>query len=161
MNLVMAWIKPHLCLKIVYIVFLFVDDKGGEIYELMLWLCHACIIENIWINDNYDCHISNMPCLHHVKISRTCIVVLRVDILPCDEMLWLLKYLKCVHHVKISKSYFKIYMLISYHMMNCYHYHHSHSKFENGCQAVTSYIIFREIHHDGNHDGSIDKVKWF
>ena len=53
-------------------------------------------------------HISNMPCLHHDKISRTCIVVLRVDILPCDEMLWLLKHLKCVHHVKISKSYFKI-----------------------------------------------------
>ena len=28
-----------------------------------------------------------MPCLHHVKISRTYIVILLVDILPCDEML--------------------------------------------------------------------------
>ena len=116
MNLLMA---SHVYLKVVYIVLLFVDDKGGEIYELilwvlMLWLCHVCIIENIWIDDNYHCHICIMPCLlwlpylHHVKISRTCIVILCVDILPCDEMLWLLKYLKCVHHVKISKSYFKI-----------------------------------------------------
>ena len=28
----------HLCLKFAYIVLHFVDDKGGEIYELMLWL---------------------------------------------------------------------------------------------------------------------------
>ena len=28
----------HLCLKFAYIVLLFVDDKGGEIYELMLWV---------------------------------------------------------------------------------------------------------------------------
>ena len=33
----------------------------------------------------------------------------------------------------------KFYMLISYHMMNCYHYHNSHLKFENGCQALTSF----------------------
>ena len=88
--------------------------ESSKIFELMITmiaifaLCHACIIENIWIDDNYDCHICIMPCLHHVKISRTCIVILRVDILPCDEMLWLLKHLKCMHHVKISKSYFKI-----------------------------------------------------
>ena len=28
----------HLCLKFAYIVHIFVDDKVGEIYELMLWV---------------------------------------------------------------------------------------------------------------------------
>ena len=77
---------------LIVVVLLFVNDKGGEIYELilwvlMLWLCHVCIIENIWIDDNYDCHICIMPCLHHIKISRTSIVILLADILSYDEML--------------------------------------------------------------------------
>ena len=53
MNLLMT---SHVYLKVVYIVLLFVDDKGGEIYELMITmiaifaLCHVC----------YDCHICIM-----------------------------------------------------------------------------------------------------
>ena len=104
----------------------------------MLWLCHACIIENIWINDNYDCHISNMSCLHHAKISRICIVVLRVDILPCDEMLWLLKYLKCVHHVMISKSYFAVLHVDIWWIATITIIQTCNVKFENECQALIS-----------------------
>ena len=81
----------HLCLKFAYIVLRFVDNKGGEIYELMLWL----------------------PNLHYamfascVKISRTCIVILRVNILPCDEMLQLINTWNVC--VMISKAYIVIF----------------------------------------------------
>ena len=90
----------HLCLKFAYIVLLFVDDKGGEIYELMLWVPYlnlnyvkkACIeiygkliIEMLWL-------LNTLKYLHYVKISRTCIVILHVDILPYDELLPLLSF---------------------------------------------------------------------
>ena len=48
----------HLCLKFAYIVLRFVDDKGGEIYELMmLGLHHQEIYELIWL--------PYLQCLHH------------------------------------------------------------------------------------------------
>ena len=53
------------------------------------------------INFNYALFVS----CQDIK-QKTCIVILRIDILPCDEMQYLLKHLKCVHHVMISKSYF-------------------------------------------------------
>ena len=139
--------------------------EEADIWVLMLWLCYDYIIENIWIDDNYDCHICIMPCLlwlsylHHVKISRTYIVILRVDILPCNEMLWLLKHLKCVHHVKISKSYFEILHvdILPYDELLPL----PSFTFEIWKWMSSLDIIFREIHHDRNHHGSIDKVKWF
>ena len=52
---------------------------------------------DIWIN----AMICIMPCIVSRYQTKTCIVILRVDILPCDEI-------KCVHHVMISKSYFAV-----------------------------------------------------
>ena len=81
----------HLCLKFAYIVLLFVDDKGGEIYELMLWVPYLnlnyvkLMIEMLWL-------LNTLKYLHYVKISRTCIVILHVDILPYDELLPLLSF---------------------------------------------------------------------
>ena len=114
----------HLCLKFAYIVLRFVDDKGGEIYELMLWtlmLClhHQEICELIWLPYLQCLHHQEiyelmlwLPNLHYamfascVKISRTCIVILRVDILPCDEMLQLINTWNVC--VMISKAYIAI-----------------------------------------------------
>ena len=99
--------NKHLCLKFAYIVLRFVDDKGGEIYELMLWTLMLCLHHQ----EIYELMLW-LPNLHYamfascVKISRTCIVISRVDILPCDKMLQLINTWNVC--VMISKAYIAI-----------------------------------------------------
>ena len=107
----------HLCSKFTYIVLLvsqlpcFLLMTKGEKY--MNWCYkHWCYDyamlaspRDIWIDAMINLHYTLFVSRQDIK-QKTCIVILRVDILPCDEMQYLLKYLKCVHHVMISKSYF-------------------------------------------------------
>ena len=75
--------------------------KGRNIWidaiNTMLWLSHACITKKYMIAIIAICPVSRY---------QTKICIIRVDILPCDAMLHLLKYSKCVHHEMISKSCF-------------------------------------------------------
>ena len=96
---------------------------------------------DIWIN----AMICIMPCIVSRYQTKTCIVILQVDILPCDEMQYLLKYLKCVLEMCISYNDIKIIL----HSFTCWYLtiwwivtitiiQTCNVKFENECQALTS-----------------------
>ena len=102
-----------------------------------------------------------MPYLYYVKISRAYIIILQIDILSYDEMLWLLNTWNICITLRYQELTSQFYMLISYHMMNCYDCYLSHLKCKTWKWVSSLDIIFREIYHDRNHDGNIDKLKSF
>ena len=80
---------------------LFVDDKGGEIYELI-----NTVIRNT-LSDAIN-NVCTMPSLHHQEIYEH---VLKFALCPelisyhVKKMQNLLEYFKCVHHVIVLHSF--------------------------------------------------------
>ena len=76
-----------------------------------------------------------------------------------DVMIAIICIMPCLYHVMISKSYFAVLHVDILQYDELLLLPSFKRKIWKWMSSLD--IIFREIHHDGNHDGSIDKFKWF
>ena len=84
------------------ITMLFVDDKGGDIYELI----NTAMIRNT-MNDAINTAMI-MPSLHHQEIYEHVLkfaLCLKLISYHVKKMQNLLGYFKCVHHVIVFHSF--------------------------------------------------------